>query len=268
MKKSLLTAAMAALTILFSQTACSDKSEAENKAAAATAQAESENKTPTAEVTEESEKLPAGHPPVKYGTLTETLNGSAVTCRECHPQEFKDWSESHHYKAMMPATSETVLGDFNSTVTLKGVKSKFFQKDGKFFVNTQGADGKMHDFKVLHTFGVEPLQQYIVEFPNGKSQCLHIAWDTEKKKWFHLYPDTEIRPEEWLNWTGGAQNWNSMCADCHSTELKKNYDEKTDTYHTTWKEINVSCEACHGPADDHIKAVKTDMGVGEAQVAV
>jgi len=43
-----------------------------------------------------------------------------------------------------------------------------------------------------------------------------------------------------------------MCAQCHSTELKKNYNYETDSYGTTWFEIDVSCEACHGPASNHV----------------
>lgn len=83
-------------------------------------------------------------------------------------------------------------------------------------------------------------------------QCLPIAWDVVKKEWFHLYPDLELDPEEWIYWTNQGQNWNSMCADCHSTELQKNYDPFTDSYATQWAEINVGCEACHGPGSKHL----------------
>ncbi|XUM19962.1 tetratricopeptide repeat protein [Bradyrhizobium oligotrophicum S58] len=47
------------------------------------------------------------------------------------------------------------------------------------------------------------------------------------------------------------QNWNFMCAECHSTGLRKNYDAAKDRFATTWAEISVGCEACHGQGSRH-----------------
>ena len=187
--------------------------------------------------------------------LQQTLPAHFVTakaCRECHKKEYEQWQESHHARAMAKANDQTVLADFKDSVFEHlGVRSRFYRKDGRFFVYTSGPDGKMGEFEITHTFGWFPLQQYLVPFPGGKMQCLPIAWDVQKKTWFHLYPDLELDPDEWIYWTNQGQNWNSMCADCHSTELKKNYNPTADTYATGWSEINVSCEACHGPGSKH-----------------
>lgn len=178
------------------------------------------------------------------------------TCISCHQEQFKDWKGSHHDKAMQIATGSTILGDFNNTVfKSQGITSKFFQKDGEFYVNTEGRDGKYHDFKIEYTFGVEPLQQYIVKFPDGHYQCLRTAWDTQKNKWFDLYPDFKVVHSEWLHWSRGGLNWNNMCADCHSTNVRKNYNLETHSYDTKYALINVSCEACHGPGKAHVERV-------------
>ncbi|MFD1615009.1 tetratricopeptide repeat protein [Gelatiniphilus marinus] len=178
------------------------------------------------------------------------------TCKTCHAAEFKSWKGSHHDKAMEIASDSTVLGNFNNAeYTNKGVTSLFFKKGDEFFVNTEGPDGKYHDYKIEYTFGVEPLQQYIVKFPNGHFQCLRTAWDTEKMVWFDLYPDFKIVHSEWLHWSRGGLNWNNMCADCHSTNVRKNYDEATHSYNTKYAIINVSCEACHGPGKTHVEQV-------------
>ena len=162
-------------------------------------------------------------------------------CVECHKDAYEKWSGSHHDLAMDIATEATVLGDFNDSVfTHKGVISKFYHKDGKYFVFTEGPGGEMGEFEISHTFGVWPLQQYLIPFPGGRLQALSIAWDVEQKEWFHLYPDDTPPPGDWLHWTRNAQNWNGMCAECHSTDLRKNYDPETDTYGTTWSEIDVS----------------------------
>jgi len=179
-------------------------------------------------------------------------------CIECHQKEYRLWKDSDHDKAMSVASDITVLGDFNNTeFTLNGKTSKFYKRDGKFFVLTEGTHGLMKEFQITHTFGVRPLQQYLIPFENGKYQCLPIAWNIPEKKWFHMaamvYKPEDLDPDNWLYWTNQAQNWNSMCAECHSTNLQKNFDLNTKSYHTTWNDINVNCEACHGPGSAHIE---------------
>ncbi|HKQ32983.1 MAG TPA: cytochrome c3 family protein, partial [Thermodesulfobacteriota bacterium] len=169
------------------------------------------------------------------------------------------WLGSHHDLAMQEADDGTVLGDFGNTeFDYYGLKSEFYKNDGKFMVRTDGPDGQFHDYEIMYTFGVFPLQQYLIEFPDGRLQALGIAWDSRPRedggqKWFHLYPNEKITPGDTIHWTGLDQNWNFMCAECHSTNLKRNYDLETNTFKTTWSEINVSCEACHGPGSEHVK---------------
>jgi tetratricopeptide (TPR) repeat protein len=175
-------------------------------------------------------------------------------CRTCHQPEYELWKGSNHFHAMDVASEASVRGDFNdATFERFGIISRFYRKDGKFFVHTQGPDGIMGDFEITHTFGWNPLQQYLIPFPGGRMQCLPIAWDVKGRRWYHLYPDHPIDPKDWQYWTNAAMNWNGMCATCHSTNLKKNYNVQTNTYQTTWSDINVGCEACHGPGSRHVK---------------
>ncbi|MCG1035725.1 tetratricopeptide repeat protein [Polaribacter sp. DS7-9] len=186
-------------------------------------------------------------------------------CKECHQEQFKSWQGSDHDKAMQIADSTSILGNFNNQkFTSQGVTSHFFKKENNFYVNTEGPDGKYHDYKIVYTFGVTPLQQYIVQFPDGHYQCLRTAWDSVKNKWFDLYPDFKIVHSEWLHWSRGGLNWNNMCADCHSTNVRKNYDEATHSYDTKFAIINVNCEACHGPGQEHVTNVNE---LGEDYVA-
>ncbi|MGB5062636.1 MAG: tetratricopeptide repeat protein [Candidatus Competibacter sp.] len=204
--------------------------------------------------------LPTSHPPVA------PIGGyvGAQTCAQCHAVEHAAWRDSQHAKAMQPATEQTVLGDFNNaTFTYDDVTSTFFRRDGKFMARTDGPDGKLQDYEIAYTFGVYPLQQYLIGFPDGRYQALGIAWDSQPKeqggqRWFHLYPDQNVTYRDPLHWTGAQQNWNYMCAECHSTNLHKNYDPKLKRFNTTWSEINVSCEACHGPGVDHLAWAKKE----------
>jgi tetratricopeptide (TPR) repeat protein len=178
-------------------------------------------------------------------------------CKECHEVEYETWKKSDHYKAMQVANEETVLGDFNNyTFKSKSFTNKMFKKDSAFYMVLENREGHPDTFKVVYTFGYYPLQQYLIEFPDGRYQGTHVAWDSRDNKWFDLYPDLEIHHSEWLHWSGGSQTWNNMCADCHSTNLQKNYNEATNSYQTTFDEINVSCESCHGAGSEHVRLSK------------
>jgi predicted CXXCH cytochrome family protein len=158
---------------------------------------------------------------------------------------------------MQPATEATVAGDFNGArFTYAGVTSTFTRREGKFVVRTDGPTGVLEDYEVAYTFGVTPLQQYLVPLPDGRLQALPIAWDTRPsaqggQRWFHLYPGEKVTHRDELHWTRPSQNWNHMCAECHSTAVRKNYDATTRRFATAYAEVNVACEACHGPGSHH-----------------
>ncbi len=180
-------------------------------------------------------------------------------CADCHGPLSQAWQGSQHAASMQRANAKTVLGNFQDTVfSHKGQTSRLYTVDQKFMVQTDGPDGKLQDYEIAYTFGIEPLQQYLIPFPKGRFQALSLAWDTRSKeaggqRWFHLYPDERIDHTDPLHWTGPNQNWNYMCADCHSTNLQKHYDVPHDTYTTTWSDLNVGCEACHGPGSHHVE---------------
>jgi tetratricopeptide (TPR) repeat protein len=178
-------------------------------------------------------------------------------CIDCHRAAYDAWRGSDHDLAMDTASDSTVFGDFDNAVFSRdGVTARFFRRGGKFWAATEGPEGTPGEFEIAYTFGYDPLQQYLVRFPGGRLQCLTIAWDTVRKEWFSLYPGQRIPPGDWLHWTRNAQNWNGMCAECHSTNLVKNYDAAAKTFATTWSEIDVSCEACHGPGSRHVAWAK------------
>jgi len=199
--------------------------------------------------------------PALAHSATNTASGfiGSEACSGCHEQQFQNWRGSHHDQAMALPTKDTVLGDFNNaTFDYNGVTTTFLTKADKYIVRTDGEDGKLTEFTVDYVFGVYPLQQYLLPLSRGRWQALSIAWDSRPlseggQRWYHLYPDEKIDYEDPLHWTGPYQNWNTRCAECHSTQLEKNYNAQSKSFNTSFSEIDVGCEACHGPAQTHVK---------------
>ncbi|WP_161807941.1 cytochrome c3 family protein [Ensifer adhaerens] len=175
------------------------------------------------------------------------------SCQSCHESETRAWSNSHHSWALRAPTPDNVLGDFDdATFEHKGLTSRFFRKDRRYFVETDGANGKLAAFEIKYVVGVAPLQQYLVETERGRLQALDIAWDVGAGRWFHLYPSEDVRAGNGLHWSGPYKNWQARCAECHQTGFMKNYDPVQHSYTTQWAELTVSCESCHGPASQHV----------------
>jgi predicted CXXCH cytochrome family protein len=192
-------------------------------------------------------------------------------CLGCHQTQAAAWAESHHAKAMAPATAQSVRGNFDDTrFRHQGVTTRFFKRGDRYFVHTDGPDGRMADFEVKYSFGYAPLQQYLIDAGNGRLQPLQIAWNTETKGWFHLLPNEKAPPGDVLHWTGRYQTANTMCISCHTTGFEKRYDAANDRFDSHWREVNVSCQSCHGPGSRHVAAPQrgqlADLKTPKAQV--
>jgi Flp pilus assembly protein TadD/ribosomal protein L40E len=211
-------------------------------------------------------------PPPGQGTATGPAPLAYVgvrSCEGCHAEEARRWRGSHHDLAMQEAKGKAVLGNFDDArFTYEGVTSRFYRKDGKPFVRTDGPDGRLADYPVAYVFGLTPLQQYLVELPAGRFQALSLAWDSRPEKeggqrWFHLYPGEHVDHRDVLHWTKPSQNWNTQCAECHSTNLRKGYRLDEDRFRTTFSELNVACEACHGPGSRHAEWAEAARARGQ-----
>jgi tetratricopeptide (TPR) repeat protein len=177
------------------------------------------------------------------------------SCRKCHTAEFEKWHTSNHGLAERPVTKEQDFKAFRPKQTLahgKDVSEAFVDKDELAKIITLGIDNKHHAFPVVRVIGNDPLRQFLIPAPGGRMQTCDVTLDPHKNEWFDVYGDEERLPGDWGHWTGQGMNWNAMCAACHNTRLRKNYEPKTNSYHTSMAEMSVGCESCHGPMKAHV----------------
>lgn len=177
----------------------------------------------------------------------------SLSCESCHQTEFAAWSDSHHSWAWRKPEPTNVLGDFNNAeFQHAGFTYSFITENNEFYIIIDNEEGDAEKYSVASVAGIAPLQQYLVETGNGHLQALDVAWDTESKRWYHLYPEEDTTAGNGMHWTGAYKNWNSRCAECHATDYRKNYDPLKKIYNSKQAEIGVGCEACHGPGEAHL----------------
>ncbi|WP_431281138.1 cytochrome c3 family protein [Humitalea sp. 24SJ18S-53] len=202
--------------------------------------------------------LLVGTEPIAAGERARAGFVGTTTCATCHAAEAAAWRGSDHARAMAAATPDNVLGNFSGATITDGRHTATFLRDGdRFVIRTAGPGATVADFAVSETFGVAPLQQYLVLFPDGRRQVLPWAWDSRPadlggQRWYHLLANEVLAVTDPLHWTGRDQTWNFMCASCHSTGVVRGYDATSDRYDTTWTEIAVGCESCHGRGAAHV----------------
>lgn len=178
--------------------------------------------------------------------------GGSASCRKCHSGEYADWENSHHALAERdPGPADAPAFIPARSFTFGTQKTSVLANDGRFELVTAGLSGSNETFAVERILADTPLRQMLIPFPHGRLQATEVAWDPRSNQWFDVYGQEDRKPGEWGHWTGRGMNWNSMCGACHNTLLQKNYDPATDSYHTTWVEHGVGCEACHGPMKAH-----------------
>jgi hypothetical protein len=180
-------------------------------------------------------------------------------CKDCHWREHDSWRHTLHSMFLQTANEYTVIGDLKVTRKApKLAKRKFtttmYKKDGKFYVNTIGPDWELHDYEIAYVIGIDREQSYLTKFPNGALHVLPVEWEVDEKKWEDEDGLEKHYPGDGRYWSDPGSIWQFRCGSCHVTGMKINYDETKNSFDTTWVDLGIGCEACHGPGNNHIKA--------------
>ncbi|TLU67558.1 hypothetical protein FE810_01015 [Thalassotalea litorea] len=193
---------------------------------------------------------------IAFSGVTLANTGAPEQCTNCHQQQVTAWQQSDHAKAMAKVSEQTVLGNFNGvSVQHFSQTAKFFQKQNKYFMSLNH-ENNVVEYEAKFVFGHFPLQQYLIEADGGRLQVFPFAWDSRNKddggqRWYPMYADEDIKSADRLHWQQPMQNWNGMCADCHSDGLTRNYDASKNTFSSHYDNINVGCQSCHGDMENH-----------------
>jgi predicted CXXCH cytochrome family protein len=172
-------------------------------------------------------------------------------CQRCHDGEYDSWRKTLHVQMTKPIGEARVEGDFrpHTHVEQNGRAYTMESKDGRYYVSIAHDGRPAEKFQVDYTLGANRFQGYLSKLPDGRIYVLPIFWHNESKRWLDW---KEIAPVPDHPTEDLRQIWNITCVNCHATNLARNYNPKTRTYATTWTEMGVGCEACHGPGAEHV----------------
>lgn len=178
----------------------------------------------------------------------------AEACAECHATVNHAWAESHHSRTMQPATNQSVKGDFaQSHLLLHGSTYALQHRENHFYITESELSGKPWEHRIEYTLGDRRFQHYLTTLPDGRILLLPPTWNVLRKKWDF---DLDIgNPEE--SFVDPIQIWNKTCYSCHVSQGQKNFELESRRYRTTWRDLGINCESCHGPGSEHIATAKS-----------
>ncbi len=209
------------------------------------------------------------HGPVTEITFEQAKYVGSEECKACHWREHDSWKHTLHSKMVQSADDTTVIADFERnnalTVTVTGEAPKLagtettttMQKKGdKYYVTTTGPDWEHRDYEITNVIGINRRQNYLTKFPNGELHVLPVEWDVTTQRWSDFYGLETNYPGDGNYWSDANRIWQFKCGGCHVTGMKTGYDPETDSFSTSWVDMGIGCEACHGPGSNHIRAAK------------
>src|SRR5262245_8229287 len=197
---------------------------------------------------------PTHYPAVPAGTRSADYIGSN-NCGSCHKEAYQQWRSSLHIRMTKPIAEATVVGDFSGAATLAdhGRSFEFGTANGEPFMRIAFGTAKPETFKIDYTLGAKRYQGYLSTMADGRIYVLPAFWHVESRRWVDWKEITPI-PE-------GAhdlrQIWNTNCFNCHGTNIAQGFDVATKRYNSSWTEMGIGCEACHGPGKPHVDLLET-----------
>jgi tetratricopeptide (TPR) repeat protein len=200
--------------------------------------------------------LPSEKPILPPDDAVHAEYAGSSSCLECHQAAYTGWMDSNHGLAEREYRKDLDEKAFSPKQTLRHGKDEsetFLDAQGVATILTRGLGNQRRAYPVVRIIGNNPLRQFLVPAPGNRLQTCDVSYDPHKNELFDVYGEEERNPGDWGAWTGQGMNWNAMCAACHNTRLRKNYDPQTNSYHTKMAEMSVGCESCHGPMKDHVQ---------------
>ncbi|HEX9795058.1 MAG TPA: cytochrome c3 family protein [Planctomycetota bacterium] len=207
----------------------------------------------------------------------DELYASSQRCRSCHPDQYATWEGSYHRTMTQLASPAAVLGDFEDVILEDRGRRYRLQREGQDYwvelddplLDTQNLPPS-HPLRLRpprvrervamttgsHHFQVYWLQRLGMEDDSGSYYQFPWVWLIEDARWIPAV-DSFLRPPPPADQPVDMPVWNYYCLPCHSVagqpQQVRDADSGRRTEHSRVAELGIACEACHGPAENHVE---------------
>lgn len=202
------------------------------------------------------------------------------SCRGCHTEIYRDWSDTGMSKMFRPYAPGNVLGDFeknnefylgddavyrNGKFEIKRGRertlfAKMVLRAGRPYFEIMQSDGKWHSYPVDYTMGSKFEQAYATRLPSGEIHVFPIQYNLLHKRWVNFWkvidgPGSErANPRNWEK-LDASTSYQAICAVCHTSQLRNTKGGGFAVNNIEFKEPGINCEMCHGPSGEHVLEV-------------
>ena len=177
------------------------------------------------------------------------------SCRTCHEKEHDSWHRSYHRTMTQAASPGSVLADFDyGAMEHMGERFILDRQGDEFWVNIddpQDPDPAAVSLRLRigMVTGSHHMQVYWMSTGRGNMQLgFPFTWLIGDQRWVPrnsvFLRDPEIVVDKEI--------WNTTCIRCHATAPQPRPNREQGIFETRAAELGISCEACHGPAKDHV----------------
>ena len=191
--------------------------------------------------------------PVQVDTREYATSGS---CRSCHPHEYGTWHDSYHRRMTQVASPETVVGDFeNVSLTVYGEEYFVERRGDEFWVDQPGTfepgNPPRVQKQVVMVTGSHHYQIYWLPAGRGRElELFQFVFKLDEQMWMPI-DEIFVLPEGVRMVSDQKGQWNNACAGCHTTRPRPRIEG--GEVDTQVSEFGITCEACHGPGEEHVR---------------
>jgi hypothetical protein len=212
--------------------------------------------------------------PITRGVAGFTGSGS---CRSCHLAEYSSWHASYHRRMTQPATLANVAAPElrqggRLRVETNGRSVELFSKQGSLWARlpdpgvTAAAGGDAFEA----SFRAAPIRDVPIQLVTGSHHHQAYWVGGARSGELSVLPAVYVidearlipRRDAFLNPPDAPERgarWNSNCVQCHSVAGAPGHDLARDVFDTSVAELGIACEACHGQAEEHVRAMQSPL---------
>jgi predicted CXXCH cytochrome family protein len=198
-------------------------------------------------------------------------------CQPCHAAIYDAWQKTGMGRMLRPYAPENVIGDFRANNQFSdetgAVVARMSIKRDKHYFAVRNASGDWRTYSVDYTIGSKWQQAYATRLASGDIHVFPVQYSAIKGQWINYWnvidpPGSPRSVVTNFNELSPATSYQVNCAPCHTSQLRLTKTGSSAGHDYAFRESGINCEMCHGPAQNHVGAMKSGAASNSTAVPV